>query len=534
MKKIKKGNKVICFTRVSTKLQDLDSQEKEVIAMAKNDGYDESQIILISETESGYCKTEDERIGLTQMKDVIESNNIDCVYVWEVSRIARRLKIIVSISDYLTEHNVNLKVKKENLKMFDDSGKKDPIYTVVMAILGSFAEIERNSIVERTMRTKEQMSNEGFAINGQCCFGYCINAEKRIEVKEDDANIVREIFLMYASGQYSTKQIATLLNERGIEYKKTEKLNKNNRGNLNGEFNQKVINDILSNEVYCGGRNKDRKEERRTKGNLYPSIISNELFEKCKQMRTIKGQRFETSSNKHTLFGKSLLRDMSDIMGDGKGRLLQGKIGTLQYFNNITNKGVSINYVDYILWEIAKQFRAQSRINATEIEEMTQSMQIEVEKMFILQNNLKSIESRIFKINDNFAKGAFDGNEDGYFSIIRECNNKKNEYNNKLIEVRTKIENLKKIINAKNKENIITDETFSNYTNNEKYDLIHQMIKEVEVYRKGSDEVNLKIIFAYNDAISIDAYYKSKKGTITINGIDHTQTYKPRFERKKY
>ena len=66
-----------------------------------------------------------------------------------------------------------------------------------------------------------------------------IRKRKKLEVVEEEAEIVRLIYNMYLSG-YSTTQIAEYL------YKKRYKIRSGER------FHTKLVGDILKNEVYIG------------------------------------------------------------------------------------------------------------------------------------------------------------------------------------------------------------------------------------------------------------------------------------------
>ena len=118
--------KAILLVRVSTKAQDFDEQEREIYNMAIKDGYLPECIIPICEKESGIKLAEEERAGLNKMKELIEEDNdINCVYCWEVSRIARRKKINFSVLDYLTTHKIQLVVKNPSIRLFKDNGDID-------------------------------------------------------------------------------------------------------------------------------------------------------------------------------------------------------------------------------------------------------------------------------------------------------------------------------------------------------------------------------------------------------------------------
>ncbi|MBR3977383.1 MAG: recombinase family protein [Bacteroidaceae bacterium] len=68
--------------------------------------------ILSSLHESGIKLSEEERAGLNRMKELVETGEYDCVFAWEISRIARRKKILFSILEYLTERKIQLIIKE--------------------------------------------------------------------------------------------------------------------------------------------------------------------------------------------------------------------------------------------------------------------------------------------------------------------------------------------------------------------------------------------------------------------------------------
>ena len=111
--------KGIALIRVSTDSQDLKQQSEVVINEMIRDGYTNDNIILIEDKESGVLLSEEERQGLTKMKSYIESDNeINAVYVFELSRLSRKPEVLYSIRNYLVEHKIQLVVLKPSIKLF--------------------------------------------------------------------------------------------------------------------------------------------------------------------------------------------------------------------------------------------------------------------------------------------------------------------------------------------------------------------------------------------------------------------------------
>ena len=102
--------KVILFSRVSTLGQDLTQQNNELFAEAKRNGFAEKDIILIEQKESAIKLDEEERKGIAKLKETIMSQKIDCVIIYEISRLARRPTVLYSVRDFLIENNVHITI----------------------------------------------------------------------------------------------------------------------------------------------------------------------------------------------------------------------------------------------------------------------------------------------------------------------------------------------------------------------------------------------------------------------------------------
>lgn len=87
---------------------------------------------------------------------------------------------------------------------------------VFYAVRGAVAEYEREKIRERTTLGRLQKARQGGIPVGFDVYGYTYDPETgRVEIKEDEAAVVREIFERFAAG-WGYNTIARWLNEQGI------------------------------------------------------------------------------------------------------------------------------------------------------------------------------------------------------------------------------------------------------------------------------------------------------------------------------
>ena len=145
----KKTKKCILLVRVSTDKQSFEAQEKELFDLALQDGYTEEQITPIAIKESGIKLKEEERLGLQKMYDYIGTGEYDCVYAWEISRIARTKKILFSVQDRLVRNHIQLIIKNPFVKLLKDNGEIDEGAEMIFTLFAQLAEAEMRNKKDR-------------------------------------------------------------------------------------------------------------------------------------------------------------------------------------------------------------------------------------------------------------------------------------------------------------------------------------------------------------------------------------------------
>lgn len=190
--------KVVLFVRVSTENQELESQIEALKHSAYIDGYSDEDLIVIAKKESGVKLKEAEREGLNELKRVIERNEIDGVYLFELSRLSRDPVTLYSLRDHIfKEKQIQLKCLKPSFSLLEepDRTKFDTMGSLVFSIFGCFAEQEIIEKKERFHRGREQKAIEGKFAGGRVPYGYRVD-EKRgnlIVIDEDEASVIRTI-----------------------------------------------------------------------------------------------------------------------------------------------------------------------------------------------------------------------------------------------------------------------------------------------------------------------------------------------------
>lgn len=262
--------KVIGLIRVSTKAQSTDSQTVKVKQAILADGYHESDIYWIEDIESASKLSEEERAGLHKLKHYIETEEVEAVYVYEISRISRKEHILYSIREYLQKHKVQLICLTPPFRMFNDDWSISDQAAFTFSIFSTLAAQETRIRVERITRGKQRKAAEGKLSQGYPIFGYTVDDDHYIIPHPKEAPIVREIFQRYSNLE-SSGSIGKDLWLRGQLCCKTDKL----------VCHQSRVCAIVRERRYAY-----------IDGPYRTPLISKELFEKCQTIRSEKPERF--------------------------------------------------------------------------------------------------------------------------------------------------------------------------------------------------------------------------------------------------
>lgn len=406
--------KVVLFVRVSTENQELESQIEALKNTAYIDGYTDDDIIIIAKKESGIKLKEAEREGLNELKRVIERNEIDGVYLFELSRLSRDPVTLYSLRDNIfKKEKIQLKCVKPSFTLLEepDRTKFDTMGSLVFSIFGCFAEQEIIEKKERFHRGREQKAAEGKYAGGRVPYGYTVDAEQGnlIVIDEEEASTIRTIFDLYEAG-YSQPRIAMELQQRCIKYRH---FYGNQRAELK-DFSMHFVAHLLSNELLTGRKIQTRGAFERT----YPPIISEAQYERCREIANASNTNYGKVANVY--YGKSLLvcpecgskmtahpgsrfvyrchcaySTPRTILADGKAK-------------ECSNKTViPINAMDSLLWYLAIEQESEYLWGSAmdDVNQFKTKMATIQEKIDAIQPRLTDIESKRERILSLFIDG---------------------------------------------------------------------------------------------------------------------------------
>jgi DNA invertase Pin-like site-specific DNA recombinase len=116
----------------------------------------------------------------------------DMLHVHSIDRLARNLKSLQNIIEALTKKGVAVRFYKENLTF--DAGSAAPMQTLMLQMLGAFAEFERTLIKERQREGIAAAKAQGKKLGAppKLTPEQVAQIKARIEQKEDKSKVAKD------------------------------------------------------------------------------------------------------------------------------------------------------------------------------------------------------------------------------------------------------------------------------------------------------------------------------------------------------
>lgn len=435
--------KCILLVRVSTERQNFDAQMEELYQLAIKDGYQDNDIIPIAEKESGIKLKEEERIGLNKLKELVATNEFNCVYAWEISRIARTKKVLFSITEYLISRHIQLVIKEPYIKLLNEDGSINDNSELTISLYAQLAEAEMRNKKARFKRAKEDGFAKGKFQGGRITRGYKVNADGYWEIEEDEAAFIRLIFNLYINESYSMSTLAQELLSRGYFYKRVG----DTKSQLSTTMAKAEIYQILRNPRYLGGQQAYiTGNKNRTNHNNYPAIIDIETWKIAEQKRA----RNRQAPKDTTVFL------LTPIIRCKCGASYIGNIHDGSYEcrvrHNAIEKGIehspsiSANLIESLVWYIALLELESDRAGKAEEMKVRNEEEIATLQKKIVQSeqNLKLFRTRQERLVYEFYSGLH--SEELFDNLSRTINNKIRDENTNLKSYNARIKYLEDLI----------------------------------------------------------------------------------------
>jgi len=231
----------------------------------------------------------------------------DVVVVHSLDRWSRNLKVTLESFKILADNNIAFLSITENVDYSTPEGK------LFISMIGAFAQYFSDSLSKHTSKGLKERAVNGLP-NGDIPFGYRRvdkdnpgKKEGYIYIVPDEAEVVRKIFQLYSSGQWTLSKLADWLNEQGFRTRNKRQITDSNGENTSGPrlFSLYSVRWLLHNPFFTG--------KVRYHGQLYPGqhepIVDEQLFTLVQQqLKQAKNSGRSTSTAFRNYLLKGLVR----------------------------------------------------------------------------------------------------------------------------------------------------------------------------------------------------------------------------------
>ena len=295
----KEKKKVYLYTRVSTSMQidgySLDAQKSRMKAFCD---FNDFEIVGEYEDAGKSGKSVEGRVAFNSMIKDVKSckDEVSFILVFKLSRFGRNAADVLNSLQIMQDFGVNLICVEDGIDSSKEAGK------LMISVLSAVAEIERENIRVQTMEGRMQKAREGKWNGGFAPYGYAL-VDGKLEINEEEAIAIREIFSQYVNTDLGANGVAKYLENHGIH-----KIARQN--GKNPLFDAALIRKIIQNPVYCGKIAYGRRRTEKVHGTrndyqqvykddyllvdgIHEALISEEVWEQAQIKVVAQAKKYE-------------------------------------------------------------------------------------------------------------------------------------------------------------------------------------------------------------------------------------------------
>ena len=219
------------------------------------------------------------RENFNRMIEDAAEDKFDLVITKEISRFARNTLDSIQFTRQLLNHGVGVFFQNDNINTLDEDSE------LRLSIMSSIAQDELRKLSSRVKFGHQQAIKDKVVLGNSRIFGYTKD-DGRLVIDETQASMVRELFELYATDQYSMKQIETLFWEKGYRNHNGKKIAHTTMSNMIANPKYKgyyVGNKVKVVDMFTKKQKFLPPEEwvmfKDETGEIVPAIVSEELWD---------------------------------------------------------------------------------------------------------------------------------------------------------------------------------------------------------------------------------------------------------------
>jgi site-specific DNA recombinase len=222
----------------------LDAQRESAMAYIASQQHEGWVCLPGRYDDGGYTGGNMDRPALKRLLADIQAGKVDCIVTYKVDRLSRSLLDFARIMEIFDKHRVSFVSVTQLFNSATSMGR------LVLNVLLSFAQFEREIIGERTRDKMAAARRKGKRCGGMAILGYDVDAQNgKLVVNEAEAALVRAIYGLYLRHETLALVVQELarrgwVNKRWVTRKGRERGGK--------PFTKSTLHKLLTNVTYVG------------------------------------------------------------------------------------------------------------------------------------------------------------------------------------------------------------------------------------------------------------------------------------------
>lgn len=151
-------NRAVIYARVSS-TGDRQSTERQVADLKRYAAASGMEVVAVYEEKASGAKRDREQ--LAECLAFLKGGGAEHLLVTELSRLGRSLRQVLEVVDDLTERGVNIYFQDHGMNTLTTKGTTNQVTKLLISMLGSFAEVEREQIASRLQSGRKLALEKG-------------------------------------------------------------------------------------------------------------------------------------------------------------------------------------------------------------------------------------------------------------------------------------------------------------------------------------------------------------------------------------
>ena len=151
-------NRAVIYARVSS-VGDRQSTERQVADLTRYAEASGMEVVAVYEEKASGAKRDREQ--LSACLEFLRGGGAEHLLVTELSRLGRNLRQVLEVVDELTERGVNIYFQDHGMNTLTTKRSTNQVTKLLISMLGSFAEVEREQIASRLQSGRKLAMEKG-------------------------------------------------------------------------------------------------------------------------------------------------------------------------------------------------------------------------------------------------------------------------------------------------------------------------------------------------------------------------------------